>query len=57
MPHTEATIHAPEVVWRLGMLTFVGGALICLVALLIIRKYPVTRRCLEDLRAAKGAVV
>ena len=41
----------PEAIWRLGLVTFVAGALIALLALFAIRLYPITRRKLEDLRA------
>jgi Na+/melibiose symporter-like transporter len=44
----------PDAVWRLGSVTFAGGALMCLLALLAIRPYRVTRSGLEELR--KGAV-
>lgn len=42
--------HHPDAVWRLGSVTFFGGALMCLLALLAIRPYRVTRRGLEELR-------
>jgi Na+/melibiose symporter-like transporter len=42
--------HNPEAVWRLGCVTFAGGALMCLLALLAIRPYRVTRSGLEELR-------
>jgi len=50
----EELSHNPEAVWRLGGMTFWGGAFMCLLALLAIRPYPVTRRGLEELRAATG---
>lgn len=37
------------------MVTFVGGALTGLLALLAIRHYPVTRRRLEEIRIARRA--
>jgi len=40
----------PEAIWRLGMVTFVVGSLICLASLLAIRCYPITRGRLEELR-------
>ena len=46
-----------EAIRRLGLVTFVGGALICLVALLVIQRYPVTRSRLVELRAKKPAGV
>jgi GPH family glycoside/pentoside/hexuronide:cation symporter len=52
----EELSHKPEAVWRLGCVTFVGGALMCVLGLLVIRPYPVTRRGLEELRAARGAL-
>lgn len=39
-----------QAVWLLGLVTFVIGALICLLSLLAIRKYPITRERLEALR-------
>jgi len=50
----EELSHNPAAVWRLGCVTFAGGALMCLLALLAIRPYPVTRRGLEELRTATG---
>lgn len=44
----------PDAVWRLGCVTFTGGAFMCLLALLAIRPYPVTRCSLEELR--KGSM-
>jgi GPH family glycoside/pentoside/hexuronide:cation symporter len=51
----ETVTQSPPVIWRLGMVTFAGGILMCLLALLAIRKYPVTRRRLEEIRIAKLA--
>ena len=45
----------PDAVWRLGCVTFAGGALMCLLALLAIRPYRVTRSGLEELRKGAGA--
>lgn len=45
----------PDAVWRLGLVTFVIGAVVCLLALLAIRKYPITRERLEDLRRDSGS--
>ena len=39
-----------ESVWRLGMVTFVIGAVVCLLSLLAIRRYPLTRGRLESLK-------
>ena len=47
----EKVTQTPEAIWNLGMVTFVVGALICLVSLLAIRMYPVTRQRLEEIRA------
>lgn len=43
-----------QAIWLLGLVTFVIGALICLLSLLAIRKYPITRERLEALRDAKS---
>ena len=52
----ETVIQNPEAIWRLGAVTFVIGAFICLLSLLAIRKYPLTRSLLEESRkhAAKN---
>ena len=44
----------PAAVWNLGMVTFVVGALICLVSLLAVRRYPITRELLERQRNTAG---
>jgi GPH family glycoside/pentoside/hexuronide:cation symporter len=41
-------------VWKLGLVTFVIGSVICLAALLAIRRYPVTRSRLDEIRAGGG---
>src|ERR1035437_4099211 len=41
--NAEAVMQSPEEIWRLGVVTFVLGAFICLLSLLAIRKYPLTR--------------
>ena len=46
----EAVTQSPEAIWCLGAVTFVIGAFICLLSLLAIRKYPLTRSLLEDIR-------
>jgi glycoside/pentoside/hexuronide:cation symporter, GPH family len=46
-----AVTQTPQAIWNLGMITFVIGAMICLVSLLAIRLYPITRLRLEELRA------
>ncbi len=51
----EAVMQSSPVIWRLGMVTFVGGAFMGLLALLAIRKYPVTRWRLAEIRIAKSA--
>jgi Na+/melibiose symporter-like transporter len=48
----QAVTQTPQAIWNLGMITFVVGALICLASLLAIRRYPITRQYLEDLRAS-----
>ncbi|TAE91959.1 MAG: MFS transporter [Verrucomicrobia bacterium] len=44
----------PSAIWNLGMITFIVGALICLISLLAIRRYPITRLVLEKMRATKA---
>jgi GPH family glycoside/pentoside/hexuronide:cation symporter len=51
----EAVTQNPEAIWRLGLVTFVVGAIICVVSLLAIRKYPITRSRLEEMRGAFSA--
>ena len=46
----QAVSQSPEANWRLGAVTFVLGAFICLLSLLAIRKYPLTRSLLEEAR-------
>jgi GPH family glycoside/pentoside/hexuronide:cation symporter len=46
----EAVAQSPETIWWLGTTTFFLGALICLLSLLAVRKYPITRGLLEELR-------
>ena len=48
--NAEAVMQSPEAIWRLGAVTFVLGAFICLLSLLAIRKYPLTRSLLEEAR-------
>jgi GPH family glycoside/pentoside/hexuronide:cation symporter len=48
--NTEAVMQSPEAIWRLGAVTFVIGAFICLLSLLAIQKYPLTRSLLEETR-------
>lgn len=43
----------PDATWRLGMVTFVIGALVCLLSLLAIRMYPISRQRLEELRSGR----
>jgi GPH family glycoside/pentoside/hexuronide:cation symporter len=40
----------PEVAWRLGAATLLAGPIISLTALLLIRKYPVTKALIESIR-------
>jgi Na+/melibiose symporter-like transporter len=53
LPGGEAVTQSPSVIWRLGMVTFLGGILMCLLALQAIRKYPITRQRLEETRIAR----
>ena len=46
----HAVTQSPQAIWNLGMVTFVMGAAICLLALLAIRRYPITRERMEQLR-------
>lgn len=48
-PVTQTT----EAIWNLGLVTFVIGAAICVVSLLAIRLYPITRERLGQLRASR----
>jgi GPH family glycoside/pentoside/hexuronide:cation symporter len=41
----------PQVAWRLGAATLIAGPVISLIALALIRKYPVTKALVESLRA------
>ena len=50
----EAASQSPQAIWRLGFVTFVVGAFMCLASLMPILKYPVTRRRLEEMRAAQA---
>lgn len=47
----EKVTQTSAAIWNLGMVTFVAGAFICLVSLLAIRKYPITKELLESYRA------
>ena len=46
----ETVTQSPDAIWRLGLVTFVVGAGICLCSLLAIRRYPITRELLTTLR-------
>lgn len=46
----ETITQAPQAIWNLGMITFVVGSLICLISLIVIRRYPITRLRLDALR-------
>jgi Na+/melibiose symporter-like transporter len=52
--HADVATQTPEAIWRLGFCTFVIGALICLVALITIRKYPISRAVFEALSASEA---
>lgn len=49
-------IQTPESVWRVCALTFVVGPLTSLAALVLITKYPVTKKYLEEMRKENTAV-
>jgi GPH family glycoside/pentoside/hexuronide:cation symporter len=46
-----SVVQDPAAIWRLGLVTFVVGAVICGASLFAIRRYPVTREVLDRLRA------
>jgi len=48
-------VQTPEVARRLFLLTFVAGPLISLIALVIMKLYPVTEKLLEDIRSEVAA--
>jgi Na+/melibiose symporter-like transporter len=50
-----AVVQTPEAIWRLGMVTFVIGAVICLGSLAAIRRHPVTKQRLEAIREELAA--
>lgn len=50
----EKVTQSPAAIWNLGMITFVVGSLVSVLALLAIRKYPITRERIECLRARLG---
>lgn len=52
----EAASQSSQSIWRLGFVTFVVGALMCLGSLIPILNYPVTRRRLEGMRAAQQPI-
>jgi glycoside/pentoside/hexuronide:cation symporter, GPH family len=54
LPQGEAVTQSEPAVWRLGLLTFAGGTVVCLLALVAIRKHPVTRGRLDEIRGAAG---
>ncbi len=45
-----AVTQSPDAIWRIGLVTFVVGSLICLGSLFAIRRYPITREGLERMR-------
>ena len=53
----KAVTQTPQAIWNLGMVTFVVGAVICLVSLLTIRLYPITRGRLEELRDRAASTI
>jgi GPH family glycoside/pentoside/hexuronide:cation symporter len=50
----EVVTQTPDAIWRLGLVTFVGGALVCLISLLAIRKYSLTLRRLNEMRVTNS---
>ena len=44
--HTNQT---PDVIWRLGAATLIAGPLMCIVSLLAIQRYPLTREIINNL--------
>jgi glycoside/pentoside/hexuronide:cation symporter, GPH family len=50
----KAVTQTSQAIWNLGMVTFVIGAVICLISLLAIRLYPITRQRLDQLRGESG---
>lgn len=52
----EKVTQSAAAVWNLGMVTFVAGAVICLLSLLAIRHYPISRWRLELLRRGGSPV-
>jgi Na+/melibiose symporter-like transporter len=46
----EIVTQTPQAVWRLGLVTFVVGAVVCLISLIAIRRYSVTRELLHAMR-------
>jgi len=55
-PGAGATSQSPDTIWRLGFVSFVVGAGMCLAALLPILKYSVTRNRLEAMRSLRPLV-
>jgi GPH family glycoside/pentoside/hexuronide:cation symporter len=53
----RAVTQTPQAIWNLGMVTFVIGAAICLLSLLAIRLYPITRERLERFRGGEGSSI
>jgi glycoside/pentoside/hexuronide:cation symporter, GPH family len=43
---------AADVVWRLGAVTLLAGPLLCVAAMLVVTRYPLTRKRFAELRAA-----
>jgi GPH family glycoside/pentoside/hexuronide:cation symporter len=51
---SEIVAQSPEAIRRLGFVTFIVGAAICLASLFAIRMYPITRARLEEMREARA---
>jgi GPH family glycoside/pentoside/hexuronide:cation symporter len=50
-----AGMQIPGAIWRLGAVTFFIGAFICLLSLMAIQQYPLTRSLLEESRKSRNS--
>ena len=48
-PALQGRNRSPDAIWRLGAATFIAGPLVCVVSLLAIWRYPITRQRLGSL--------
>jgi GPH family glycoside/pentoside/hexuronide:cation symporter len=55
LPGGAVVTQSPSAIWRLGMITFTGGMVMCLVGLLTIRRHSVTHGHLEGMRSGRTA--